>query len=118
MRENALKKVEMREEGKDWKIVVGMATSGIAAGARPVLAALVEEAANGDYSVVVTQTGDIGLNQYEPIVQVYGKDGTHVTYVNINPEKAVRILKEHVGGGKVVDEYTIDTAEKAAGVKL
>jgi NADP-reducing hydrogenase subunit HndB len=109
MRELALKKVEMREGGKDYRVVVGMATCGIAAGARPVLNKLVEETAEKDYNCVVTQTGCIGMCVYEPIVEVYGKDGSHTTYVHVDADKAVKILEEHVGKGKVVEEYTVDS---------
>ncbi|MBR3310557.1 MAG: (2Fe-2S) ferredoxin domain-containing protein [Solobacterium sp.] len=112
MREAALKKVEMREGGKDYRVVVGMATCGIAAGARPVLNRLVEETANHDYNCVVTQTGCIGMCVYEPIVEVFDKDGGHTTYVHVDPEKAAKILEEHVGKGKVVDEYTVESARK------
>ncbi len=110
MREAALKKVEMREGGKDYRVVVGMATCGIAAGARPVLNKLVEETAEKNYNWVVTQTGCSGMCVYEPIVEVYGKDGSHTTYVHVDPEKAVKILEEHVGKGNVVEEYTVDAA--------
>ncbi len=111
MREQALKKVEMREGGKDYRVVVGMATCGIAAGARPVLNKLVEETAEKDYNCVVTQTGCIGMCVYEPIVEVYGKDGSHTTYVHVDPEKAVKILEEHVGKGNVITEYTVDSVK-------
>ena len=112
MREAALKKVEMREGGKDYRVVVGMATCGIAAGARPVLNRLVEETATKDYNCVVTQTGCIGMCVYEPIVEVFDKDGGHTTYVYVDPEKAAKILEEHVGKGNVVDEYTVESARK------
>ena len=112
MREAALKKVEMREGGKDYRVVVGMATCGIAAGARPVLNRLVEETASHDYNCVVTQTGCIGMCVYEPIVEVFDKDGGHTTYVHVDPEKAAKILEEHVGKGNVVDEYTVESARK------
>ena len=112
MREAALKKVEMREGGKDYRVVVGMATCGIAAGARPVLNRLVVETANHDYNCVVTQTGCIGMCVYEPIVEVFDKDGGHTTYVHVDPEKAAKILEEHVGKGNVVDEYTVESARK------
>ena len=114
MREAALKKVEMREGGKDYRVVVGMATCGIAAGARPVLNRLVEETATKDYNCVVTQTGCIGMCVYEPIVEVYGKDGSHTTYVHMTPEKAVKVLEQHIGKGEVVDEYTVDAAKREA----
>ncbi|MBQ1320608.1 MAG: (2Fe-2S) ferredoxin domain-containing protein [Solobacterium sp.] len=115
MREAALKKVEMREGGKDYRVVVGMATCGIAAGARPVLNKLVEETAEKDYSCVVTQTGCIGMCVYEPIVEVYGKDGSHTTYVHVDADKATKILEEHIGKGHIVEEYTVDAVKALEG---
>ncbi len=112
MREAALKKVEMREGGKDYRVVVGMATCGIAAGARPVLNRLVEETAQKDYNCVVTQTGCIGMCVYEPIVEVFDKNGGHTTYVHVDPEKATAILEQHVGKGQIVEEYTVEAARK------
>lgn len=111
MREAALKRVEMREGEKDYRVVVGMATCGIAAGARPVLNRLVEETADKSYNCTITQTGCIGMCVYEPIVEVYGKDGEHTTYVHVNPEKAVKILEEHIGKGNVIEEYTVNAAQ-------
>ena len=110
MREEALKRVEVREGGKDYRVVVGMATCGIAAGARPVLNKLVEEAADKAYNCTITQTGCIGMCVYEPIVEVYGKDGSHTTYVHVDPNKAVKILKQHIGQGEIVEEYTVNAA--------
>lgn len=115
MRESALKKVEMREGGKTYRIVVGMATCGIAAGARPVLNRLVEETAKKDYDCLVTQTGCIGMCTYEPIVEVYDKNGNHTTYVHVDPHRAVRILQEHVGQGHVIEKFTVEAARKAEG---
>ncbi len=112
MREAALKKVEMREGGKDYRVVVGMATCGIAAGARPVLNRLVEETAQKDYNCVVTQTGCIGMCVYEPIVEVFDKDGGHTTYVHVDPAKATAILEQHIGKGQIVEEYTVEAARK------
>ena len=108
MREEALKRVEMRDSEKDYRVVVGMATCGIAAGARPVLNRLVEETADKNYNCAITQTGCIGMCIYEPIVEVYGKDGDHTTYVLVDPDKASRILEEHIGNGQIVEEYTIN----------
>ncbi len=115
MREEALKKVEMREGGKDYRVVVGMATCGIAAGARPVLNKLVEETAEKNYNCVVTQTGCIGMCVYEPIVEIYDKDENHTTYVHVDPEKAAKILEEHVGKGHILEEYTVEAARKGEG---
>ena len=115
MREEALKRVEMREGGKDYRVVVGMATCGIAAGARPVLNRLVEETAQKDYNCAVTQTGCIGMCIYEPIVEVYGKEGEHTTYVKVTPDIASKILEEHVGKGNILEEYTVEAVRKGTG---
>jgi NADP-reducing hydrogenase subunit HndB len=94
-------------ESDNTKVVVGMATCGIAAGARPVLNELVGLAANSDGRVTVTQTGCIGICQYEPVVEVFEPGKEKVTYVKMDAEKAKRIYNEHIVGGKVVTEYTI-----------
>lgn len=107
-------KVSMRTSTGETRIVVGMATCGIAAGARPVLNAFVEginEAGLGD-TVMVTQTGCIGICQYEPVVEVYTKDNEKVTYVKMNPERAKEIIEKHIKGGKPVVEYTIGAYKK------
>ena len=107
-------KVALREGSGDKRVVVGMATCGIAAGARPVLNAFVEQVnANGlTASVTVTQTGCIGICQYEPVVEVFEAGKEKVTYVKMNTEKVARIVEQHLIGGKPVAEYTIGyTAE-------
>jgi NADP-reducing hydrogenase subunit HndB len=108
-------KVVLREGTNSIRVVVGMATCGIAAGARPVLNALVEGVNNGGLAekVRVSQTGCIGLCQYEPIVEVYEADKEKVTYVKVDAEKAKRIIEEHLKGGKIVEEYTITAAKNA-----
>ena len=106
--------VTMRSGTGSIRAVVGMATCGIAAGARPVLSALVEEVSKLNLSekVTVTQTGCIGMCRYEPIVEVYEADKEKVTYVKMTAEKARRIAREHLRDGKVVEEYTIGAVEK------
>ena len=102
-------KVVLREGSAQKRVVVGMATCGIAAGARPVLNAFVEgvnkEGLSGE--VAVTQTGCIGICQYEPVVEIFDPGKDKVTYVKMTAEKADRVIKEHLKGGKVVTEYTI-----------
>ncbi len=107
-------KVSMRTSSGDIRIVVGMATCGIAAGARPVLNAFVEgvaEAGLGEH-VMVTQTGCIGICQYEPVVEVYTKDAEKVTYVKMTPERAKEVIEKHIKGGAPVAEYTIGALKK------
>ena len=107
-------KVVLRTSSGDVRIVVGMATCGIAAGARPVLNAFVEgvaEAGLGDH-VIVTQTGCIGICQYEPVVEVYTPDAEKVTYVKMTADRAKEVIEKHIKGGKPVVEYTIGALKK------
>ncbi len=106
-------KVAVRSSTGDIRIVVGMATCGIAAGARPVLNAFVEgvTAAGLTDSVTVTQTGCIGICQYEPVVEVYEKDKEKVTYVKMTADRAKEVIEKHIKGGAVVSEYTIGAAK-------
>ena len=108
IKEKMKDKVVIREGGEEIRVVVGMATCGIAAGARPVLNALVEEVENLGLAgkVTVSQTGCIGICQFEPVVEVFEADKEKVTYVKMTPEKAKRVVEEHIKGGKVVAEYT------------
>ena len=101
-------KVVLREGVNEFRVVVGMATCGIAAGARPVLNALVESVNESGLAdkVTVSQTGCIGLCQYEPIVEVFEPGKDKVTYVKMDVDKAKRVVEEHLKGGKVVAEYT------------
>lgn len=102
-------KVVLREGSGDVRIVVGMATCGIAAGARPVLNTFVEEVNKGGLShkVTVSQTGCIGICQFEPVVEVYEAGKEKVTYVKMTAEKAKEVVEKHIKGGNVVSEYTI-----------
>lgn len=108
IREKMKDKIVLREGINDTRIVVGMATCGIAAGARPVLNAFVEGVSKEGLSdkVTVSQTGCIGICQYEPVVEIYQAGKEKVTYVKMTVEKAERVLAEHIKGGKVVAEYT------------
>ena len=102
--------VNMRkEDSSQTRVVVGMATCGIAAGARPVLNVLSEEVQKRNLSdkVMVKQTGCIGLCQFEPIVEVLVPGQEKVTYVKMTPDKALEVLERHVVGGHPVEKYTI-----------
>lgn len=96
------------DDNESTRIVVGMATCGIASGARPVLKTLSDEVQKrGLEHVKVTQTGCIGLCQYEPIVEVYEPGKEKITYVKVNPEKALDIIDQHIVRGNVVDRYML-----------
>lgn len=110
IKEKAQAQMSARDaDGKDGvRVVVGMATCGIAAGARPVLSALLSELEKRNVKhVTVTQTGCIGMCQYEPIVEVFEPGKEKVTYVLMTPEKAVKVVNEHLVNGKPVAEYTV-----------
>lgn len=113
IRNKMLNKVNVRNEGEEGtRIVVGMATCGIAAGARPVLTAMMEELEKRKISnAYVTQTGCIGMCKYEPIVEVYEANGEKTTYIKMDAEKAVRVINEHIVNGNVVTEFTIGAAK-------
>ena len=109
IRDKMKDKVAIREGSGAIRVVVGMATCGIAAGARPVLASFVEEVAKEGLTekVTVTQTGCIGICQYEPVVEVFKAGEPKVTYVHMTAEKAAKVIEQHIKGGKVVSEYVI-----------
>ncbi len=99
------------EDSSCTRIVVGMATCGIAAGARPVLKAFsdgIQE--KGIKDVMVTQTGCVGLCQYEPIVEVMAPGKEKVTYIKMTAEKAAEVIEHHIIGGEVLTKYTINSA--------
>lgn len=103
--------VRMDEENK-YRVVVGMATCGIAAGARPVLNTIVEEVANNQIPVTVLQTGCIGMCTLEPIVEVFDKDDNKTTYVLMDSKKAKEVVERHLMGDEVVEDYTIGKYKK------
>ena len=100
-------KVALREGSSEKRVVVGMATCGIAAGARPVLNAFVEQVNEAGLatSVTVTQTGCIGICQYEPVVEVFEAGKEKVTYVKMTADKVARVIEEHLKGGTPVTDF-------------
>ena len=113
IRERMEKQLDLREAGDDHiRVVVGMATCGIAAGARPVLSAFLEEVDKRQLkNVTVSQTGCIGVCRLEPIAEVYVPGEEKVTYVKLKPEMVPRIVADHLVNRQVVTEYTIGAAE-------
>jgi NADP-reducing hydrogenase subunit HndB len=113
IRKKTLEQMSLRKSNDGMRVIVGMATCGIAAGARPVMTAFVEELNKRNMTdVTVTMTGCIGVCRLEPIVEVIDKDGNKTTYVKMTPEKAVRIVAEHIVNGRVCADYTIGEADK------
>lgn len=113
IREASLDKIDLRNKKDGIRIVVGMATCGISAGARDVLMTLLEETKNRNLrDVTITQTGCIGICRLEPIFEVYSPGGEKVTYVNMTPEKAKKVIAQHIVNNKIVSEYTIGSVEE------
>lgn len=110
LRQEALEKRKVKSATGEIQIVVGMGTVGIAAGARETLKAILDYVEQNSLSdILVRQTGNIGLDSYEPIVQVIVGEQPKVTYGRVTPDVARRIMKEHVLGGAVVKENAIES---------
>ena len=105
-------KIVLREGSSDIRVVVGMATCGIAAGARPVLNAFVEAVNDAGLNdkITVSQTGCVGYCQLEPIVEIHEAGKEKVTYIHMTAEKAREVVEKHLKGGKVVSDYTVTDA--------
>ena len=115
IREKTLNRINLRkeDEAEATRVVIGMATCGIAAGARPVMLAFMDEISKRNLShVTVSQTGCIGMCRLEPMVDVILPGQEKVTYVHMTPEKVGRVVAEHIVNGRPVEEYTIGAAEK------
>ncbi|MBP1746463.1 MAG: NADP-reducing hydrogenase, subunit [Deltaproteobacteria bacterium] len=109
IRESAQKDVELRQKQARIKVVVGMGTSGIAAGAREVLKAFLDEIATRNLTdVMITQTGEKGLASHEPMVEVHEEGKSVVIYGNLDSEKARKIVANHIVSGKPVTEFVIE----------
>ncbi len=112
IRKRMLDNVNLRTSQEGYRVVVGMGTCGISAGARPVMTAFLDEIAKRNLSdVTVTQTGCVGMCKLEPIVDVYAPNGEKTTYVNMTPDKVAKIVGEHLVNGRVVTEHTIGAAK-------
>ncbi|HIU20181.1 MAG TPA: (2Fe-2S) ferredoxin domain-containing protein [Candidatus Limiplasma stercoravium] len=113
IRQKTLERVSVRKEADDAiRVVVGMATCGIAAGARPVMLKFLEEVQRRNlHNVTVSQTGCIGMCRLEPMLDVIMPGKEKVTYVKVTPDMVPRIVAEHIVNGRPVEEYTITAAE-------
>lgn len=113
IREKALKEMSIRDNEDKVRIVVGMATCGIAAGAKPVMAAFIDELEKRKvHNVSVSMTGCIGICRLEPVAEIYEANGEKTTYVKLDAEKARRIVAEHIVNQKPVTEFTVGAAER------
>jgi len=109
MQESSSKHLHLQNTPYKYRILIGMATCGIAAGAKKVMDTLQEEIyAKGYKDIKVISTGCIGMCTLEPILEVLDKCGQKVTYIQVDPDKVLEILEKHILGGNVVEEYTIE----------
>jgi len=113
LKEKAQQQVALREGGKKYRVVVSMGTSGIAAGARDVMKTMLDEIEKrGLDDVEVRVTGEIGLEDVEPVIRVEETDGEKTTYAHLDAEKARKIVAEHLEKGKKVDTLAVGKARK------
>ncbi len=109
IRERAQKEVELRQKQARIRVVVGMGTSGIAAGARDVLKTFVEEISRRNLNdVIVTQTGERGLSSQEPMVEIFEEGKSTIVYGNMDVEKTKRVVIDHIANGNPVSEYVLE----------
>jgi len=109
IRERASKNISLRQGDARVNVVIGMGTSGIAAGARDVMAAFLDEIGKRDLNdVIVTQTGERGLASSEPVVEVHIKGEPVVVYGEMSDVRARRVVAEHVVNGNAVTDYVIE----------
>ena len=112
IRAKTLENINMRKDQDGARVIVGMATCGIAAGARPVMLAFMDEIQKRNLqNVTVSQTGCIGMCRYEPMLDVILPGQDKVTYIHVKPEMVPRIVAEHIVNGQPVEEYTIGAAK-------
>ena len=113
IREKMKRQMEVRDKDENTvRVVVGMATCGIAAGARPVMAAFLDEIdRRGLSNVSVSQTGCFGVCKWEPMVEVFVPGQEKVTYVHLTPEKVPAIVEQHLINHSVVTEYTVASVD-------
>ena len=113
IRDKVKQQVEFRKEHNGYRVVVGMATCGIVAGARPVMTTFLELLGKEKLdNVIVTQSGCIGVCRLEPIVEIYDANNEKVTYVNMTSERATKVFESHLKNGTIIKEYTIGHAEQ------
>jgi NADP-reducing hydrogenase subunit HndB len=108
LKQEAMEKRKAQATTGRAQITVGMGTCGIAAGARDTMKAILEFIEEENMSdIIVTQTGCVGLCEWEPIVEVAVGSEPKVMYGKVSPKTAKQIMREHVEGGKILTEYLI-----------
>jgi NADP-reducing hydrogenase subunit HndB len=112
IKNETLENLELTNTDKDMRVVIGMATCGISAGAKQVYNTILEEVKKRNLKYIhVVPTGCIGMCTYEPIVEVYSPNNEKISYIHVNPDKAKRIVAEHLVNRRVIKEYTIGSED-------
>ncbi len=111
LRKKALKNMEVQKENHGYKIVVGMATCGIAAGAKLIMSTFIEQLEIRNVKVSVSMTGCVGVCRLEPMADIIDELGNKTTYIMLTPEKVEKIVQSHIINGQVVSEYTINSTQ-------
>ncbi len=113
IREASKSQIDLRREATGIKIIVGMDSCGISAGARSVTKGLLEESKKRNLTNIrILQSGCNGSCELEPIMEVYTADGKKTTYVEMTKEKAQRVVDQHIINGREVKEYVLETGKE------
>ncbi|MCK5812044.1 MAG: (2Fe-2S) ferredoxin domain-containing protein [Clostridiales bacterium] len=111
IRKKALNNMKVKKENQGYKIVIGMATCGIAAGAKPIMSAFIEQLEKRNISVPVSKTGCVGVCRLEPMADIIDDMGNKTTYIMLTPDKVEKIVQNHIINGQVVSEFTINSTQ-------
>jgi len=112
IQEKALKLIKNTNDAKGYRITVGMATCGIAAGARPVMLKFIEETNSKGINADVINVGCVGVCRLEPIVEITDPTGEVTTYVKVDENKVEEIVETHLVNGEVLEEYCVSNYEE------
>ena len=106
IREQAQRDLKLRTE-TGTRIIIGMGTCGIAAGARETMHAVLEELNKRHIDAHVTTVGCIGMCSKEPLVDIEQAGQPRITYCNVHPDMVSRLIEEHLVRGVVVEEWAM-----------
>jgi NADP-reducing hydrogenase subunit HndB len=106
LRQRLQKDIKARTEATT-TITVGMGTCGIAAGAREVMQAVLDQLSSRGVDAHVTTVGCIGMCSKEPLVDVKRGDEIKITYGNVTPARVPRIIDDHLVNGQVIEEWVV-----------
>ena len=114
LREEAKRDIHVRLK-TGTKIIIGMGTCGIAAGARETMQAVLQELQKRQIEAHVTTVGCIGMCASEPLVDIEQADGARITYGRVRPDMVPRLIEEHLINGRVVTEWVVGRLTKSNG---